>query len=182
MSGAVWFDANRERFWRVPPEHSIPAGTTQIRSLTGGACSADIDALSEFSLPRDQARRAVIEELRAATEHAGRAFGAAAADVWTQAAAQLPQDLSWQELEARLGPMTTWTQQVKSRADKLQIQQTAKQAQATLKRAGRVAGSAVRSAKAVGRVVLDNPEMVERASRWAEVFAGSTKPKDPKDR
>lgn len=193
MSAQVWFDQPRERFWRVPEGVEIPSGTTVIRSLTGGRTQADVDALADWALPREQARRAVMDELRHATQHASRALGAAAQDVWSQASAQLPQDLTWAEMEARLGPMYTWAEQVRARAEQIRVQETvasgreqvertAKQAKETLQRAGRVAGSAVRSARAVGRVVLDNPELAERASRWAEVLANSNKSDDRKKR
>lgn len=168
----VWFDADREHFWLVPEDAIIPAGNTPIRSLTGGKVHADVDAMDAYALEREDARRAVREELRDAASHAGRALGAAAQDAWVQASDQLP-DLSWKDLEERLGPMDTWIDGEAWKASREQVESRARQARATIRRAGRVATSAVKSARAMGKVVLENPELAEQASRWAEVLSGT---------
>ena len=180
MSTRVWFDGPRERFWQVPADVEIPPGATTLRSLTGGSVQADVDAIEVYRLEREAARRAVREELRDAANHAGRALGAAAQDVWLQASGALP-ERSWEDLEARLGPMHTWIDadvlQDRWREGREQVERTTRQARATLQRAGRVASSAVKSARAVSKVVMDNPDLAEKASRWAEVLS-SNSPRD----
>lgn len=172
----VWFDEPRERFWRIPDDVIVPPGPTPLRSLTGGQVHADVDGLDAYLLDRDQARQAVREELRAAATHASRALGAAAQDVWLQASGRMP-ELSWDDLEERLGPMETWIDadvlSERWRTGREQVEARTRQARATLKRAGRVASSAVKSARAMGKVILENPEMAEQASRWAEVLSST---------
>lgn len=168
----VWFDAARERFWQIPEDVVIPAGNTPLRSLTGGRLHADTDRMDAYLLERDQARRAVREELREAAGHASRALGAAAQDAWVQASDQLP-ELSWKDLEERIGPMDTWIDGESWKAGRESVEARAKQARATLKRAGRVASTAVKSARVMGKVVLDNPDLAEQATRWAEALSGT---------
>lgn len=171
----VWFDTARN-FWAIPDDLEIPEGETVLRNLTGGQIRAEVGALEAYKLEGPDARRAVREELRVAANHAGRALGAAAHDVWLQASGQLP-ELSWDDLEARLGPMDTWIDadalQGRWKAGREQVESRAKQARDTLRRASRVASSAVRSARAMGKVVIENPDLAERASRWAEVLSGT---------
>jgi len=172
----VWFDAGRERFWRVPEDVPIPPGTTPLRSLTGGRVEADPSQMDAWLLQRDQARKAVREELSSAAGFAGSAIGAAVQDVWLRASGSVA-DVSWDDLEDRLGPMHTWIDadalQDRWRTGREQVEERARQARATLQRAGRVASSAVRSARVVGKVVMDNPDIAEKASRWAEALSGT---------
>ena len=172
----VWFDGDREHFWQVPDDVTIPPGDVPLRSLTGGHVSADTTQMDAFILEKDQARRAVREELRSAAGFAGMALGTAVQEAWLQASGQIA-DLSWDDLEDRLGPMHTWIDadalQDRWRTGREQVEERARQARAPLQRAGRVASSAVRSARVVGKVVMDNPDLAEKASRWAEAISGS---------
>jgi hypothetical protein len=175
MSTTVWFDATREHFWRIPDAEVLDEGDLELRALTGERRSVDPDRLAAWALTREQARWAIAEELRDAAKHAGRAIGSVAQDAWSDATSALPDEWSWAELERRMGPMDTWLDELHVKetveAGREQVQRTARQARDTWRRASRVAGSAVRSARTIGKVVLDNPELAERASKLAEAVA-----------
>lgn len=181
MSGStIWFDDTREHFWRVPDGEEMPPGNLSIRNLSGDSRSVEAGSLDAWAIPAEETRRAVLDELRAAARHTAGALGVTAQGWWTQALSALPEEVSWDELERRLGPMDTWvaTSQETVKTGRESVQRTARQARDTLRRAGRVASSTVRSARTVGKVVLDNPELAETATRWAETLAGRGR-KDP---
>lgn len=181
MSGStIWFDGSREHFWRVPEGAELPPGDLEIRNLSGERRTVEAGSLDAWAIPPEQTRRAVLDELRAAARHTAGALGVTAQGWWTQALSALPEEVSWQELERRLGPMDTWvsTSQETVKTGRESVQRTARQARDTVRRASRVASSTVRSARTVGKIVLDNPELAETASRWAETLAGRGR-KDP---
>ena len=175
MSHTVWFDAGRHHFWRVPDDAELPEGDVEIRNLSGGRRSVDVAALDDFVIPREEARQAVLDQLRDAASTAGRALGAMAQSWLEDAQAMVPEGMSLSDLEERLGPMEGWldNESVKERFGEASdsVRRTAKQAQDTLRRTGRVAGSAVRSARVVGKVMLDNPELAETAGKVASAMA-----------
>jgi hypothetical protein len=194
VAGAtVWFDAERARFWRIPDDAALPAGPLTLHALTGARRHADPDALPPYALDREDARRAVVDELIGAARTAGRALGAVAHDVADRAASHLPSDatwelpreLSWAELEARLGPMTTWAGADRAReivgqsADR--VRATARRASDAVSRTTRLAATTARSAHAIGRVIAEHPELAETATRLAEAWIRSPrKPRRPR--
>jgi hypothetical protein len=180
MGSTIWFDRARDRFWRVPNSYDPPPGDLEVRSLAGASRRVQAGCLDPWLLPRDEARQAVVEELRDAARHTAGALGAAARDAWHQARHAVEEGAGWAELERRLGRLDTWLD--RSRAQeavdrgRTRVQETTRQARDTVKRASRVASSAVRSARAMGKVVLDHPELAETASRWAEALGGREDP------
>lgn len=191
MATSVWFDDERTRFWRIPDDAQLPAGPLRLSALTGERRLVDPDEARRFEIPREHARQAVVEELLGAARHTRRAVGAIARDLAGEAVAHLPtgvswaEDLSWAELEARLGPMTSWRTADRAReivgsgADR--IRSTAKQAGETLARTRYIAGSTYRSARAIGKIVVEHPELAETASQLAAAWARARRagPDDP---
>jgi hypothetical protein len=180
VSATLWFDRTREHVWRVPDDVELPPGDLEIRSFDGATARVHGPALTEWLLEKDQARKAVFDDLSASAAHAGRALSGVAAGWWAEARGAVPEDWSWSDLERRLGPMEEWFDRAQAQDTVQQgreaLENAAREARATWKRAARVARSAATSGWAVGKVVLDNPELAETASRWAESLAGKKKP------
>lgn len=171
MDTTVWFDSARTSFWLVPQEHALPDGPTLIMALSGRRRSVERAALDPFELPRERVRHEVFAELVHAARHTGRAVGTVTHDVLSQASTQIPAHLSWEELERRFGPMTTWSptaQSVHERAE--QVRASVQRAGQTVARTGRIAASTARSARDLGKFVADNPEIVHTASRVASTL------------
>ncbi|MFT7521548.1 MAG: phage tail tape-measure protein, partial [Kiritimatiellia bacterium] len=175
MTHTVWFDASRDNFWRIPDESELADGDVEIRNLAGERRHVNAQSLEPHMVDREDARQAIFEQLRAAASTAGRALGAMAQGWLEDAQSVMPNGVSFEDLEERLGPMEGWLdserakETLQSGADS--VRRTAQQAQDTLKRTSRVAGSAMRSARVVGKVMLDNPELAQTAGRMAQAVA-----------
>ena len=160
MSATLWFDRGRRHVWRVPDDVDLPPGHQEILSFDGAVARVDPAALTPWLLEKGQARQAILDDLSGAARHAGRALTGVAAGWWAEARASLPEDSQ---------------PQGRVQQGREAVEQAAREARATWKRAARVARSAATSGWAVGKVVLENPEIAETASRIASAMAGAKK-------
>lgn len=186
MSTTVWFDADRTRFWRIPDEVVLPAGPLPILALTGHRQRVTPSALEPYLLAEDQIRRAVVEELVRAARHTGRALGTVTVDVAGHARARLPEHLSWAELEAQLGPMTTWADPGRARAalkvSTERLREQARRAGERVEQTKKLAKSTARSAAAIRKLVAENPELAGAAARLAKAWLKPSEPPEGDDR